>query len=149
MYLRGTGKAIAELPKNTDINVNIRVNGAGALDEIGGKIGGAIDDNLPEKKMPTIPPAKKPDKKDKPDRRETKATGGPVVAGRTYLVGENGPETLIMGATGGMVVPNQGNSTSNNTFNIYAAPGMDVQAIADAVSRRLGARANSRQRMAI
>jgi hypothetical protein len=154
MYLRGTGKAIADLPKNTDINVNIRVNGAGALDEIGGKIGGAIDDNLPEKKMPTIPPAKKPDKKDKPDRRETKATGGPVVAGRTYLVGENGPETLIMGASGGMVVPgkntsNTTNSTSNNTFNIYAAPGMDVQAIADAVSRRLGARANSRQRMAI
>jgi len=35
-----------------------------------------------------------------------KATGGPVSAGTTYLVGERGPELLRMGNQGGVVVPN-------------------------------------------
>jgi uncharacterized membrane-anchored protein YhcB (DUF1043 family) len=34
-----------------------------------------------------------------------RAAGGPVLAGRTYLVGENGPETVTMGANGN-VTPN-------------------------------------------
>lgn len=34
-----------------------------------------------------------------------KASGGPVVAGTTYLVGESGPELLTMG-TGGYITPN-------------------------------------------
>lgn len=36
-----------------------------------------------------------------------RANGGPVVAGRGYLVGENGPETFYPNATG-RVMPNQG-----------------------------------------
>jgi hypothetical protein len=35
-----------------------------------------------------------------------KAGGGPVDAGRSYLVGEKGPEILRMGSRGGHVVPN-------------------------------------------
>jgi phage-related minor tail protein len=37
-----------------------------------------------------------------------RAAGGPVFAGRTYLVGERGPELLRMGGRGGHVVPNAG-----------------------------------------
>jgi hypothetical protein len=35
-----------------------------------------------------------------------RAMGGPVSAGGAYLVGENGPEVLKMGATPGFVIPN-------------------------------------------
>jgi tape measure domain-containing protein len=35
-----------------------------------------------------------------------RASGGPVLAGATYLVGERGPELLRMGAMGGSVTPN-------------------------------------------
>jgi cob(I)alamin adenosyltransferase len=38
---------------------------------------------------------------------EPRATGGPVVRGRTYLVGENGPEILTMGGTSGFITPTQ------------------------------------------
>jgi hypothetical protein len=46
-----------------------------------------------------------------------RAFGGPVSAGRTYLVGENGPELLRMGSQAGVVIPNhqiaaQGRSTT-------------------------------------
>ena len=35
----------------------------------------------------------------------TRASGGPVGAGRSYLVGENGPELLTMGSSNGYVSP--------------------------------------------
>lgn len=35
-----------------------------------------------------------------------RASGGPVAAGKTYLIGERGPELLTMGSTGGYVTPN-------------------------------------------
>jgi len=46
-----------------------------------------------------------------------RAFGGPVSAGRSYLVGENGPEILRMGNQAGVVIPNhqiaaQGRSTT-------------------------------------
>jgi len=34
--------------------------------------------------------------------------GGPVLPNRVYTVGEAGPETLVMGASGGHVIPNSG-----------------------------------------
>lgn len=41
-----------------------------------------------------------------------RASGGPVYAGQSYTVGEDGPETLIMGTSGaGYVVPNGGSAT--------------------------------------
>ena len=39
-----------------------------------------------------------------------RADGGPVMAGRNYLVGERGPEILRMGSQAGTVVPNGGAS---------------------------------------
>ena len=39
---------------------------------------------------------------------QKRAMGGPVSAGRTYLVGERGPETLVMGSRSGYVIPNGG-----------------------------------------
>lgn len=36
----------------------------------------------------------------------TRATGGPVVGGRTYLVGERGPELFRAPNSGGHIVPN-------------------------------------------
>ena len=51
-----------------------------------------------------------------------RASGGPVGANKTYLVGENGPELLRMGSSSGSVVPNSaigGNSvTMQQVFNI-------------------------------
>jgi hypothetical protein len=37
-----------------------------------------------------------------------RAVGGPVFAGQTYTVGEQGPETLVMGGSGGYVIPHSG-----------------------------------------
>lgn len=37
-----------------------------------------------------------------------RASGGPVIPGGVYTVGEQGPETLVMGSRGGYVVPNAG-----------------------------------------
>jgi hypothetical protein len=36
------------------------------------------------------------------------ASGGPVIPGGIYTVGEHGPETLVMGGAGGQVIPNGG-----------------------------------------
>lgn len=41
-----------------------------------------------------------------------RASGGPVLPGMRYNVGENGPETLVMGRQGGMVIPNRGGGSS-------------------------------------
>jgi hypothetical protein len=38
---------------------------------------------------------------------EARASGGPVLRNRTYLVGEQGPELLTMGATSGFITPTQ------------------------------------------
>lgn len=45
-----------------------------------------------------------------------RATGGPVFAGRSYTVGERGPETLVMGNASGRIVPNAG-ATMVYNFN--------------------------------
>lgn len=37
-----------------------------------------------------------------------RASGGPVLPNSIYTVGEAGPETLVMGPNGGMVIPNSG-----------------------------------------
>lgn len=42
----------------------------------------------------------------------SRASGGPVQAGKQYLVGEEGPEIIRMGNTGGTVVPNSQLGTS-------------------------------------
>jgi hypothetical protein len=55
-----------------------------------------------------------------------RATGGPVSAGRTYLVGEKGPE-LVVPSSSGTVVPNNKLGSTSNTYSITVnvAPGGD------------------------
>jgi TP901 family phage tail tape measure protein len=82
---------------------------------------------------------------------EARASGGPVLPGRPYLVGEQGPEIVTFGAAG-MVTPNHAlvdrrpplppresrGAPINASFTINAAPGMDPGAIARAVRDELG-----------
>lgn len=71
-----------------------------------------------------------------------RANGGPVSAGKRYLVGERGPE-IFAPRTSGQIIPNGGGSRSDNrTFNvtINAAPGMSERTLADLVIARLNGR---------
>jgi hypothetical protein len=60
-----------------------------------------------------------------PAYRGGKAGGGMVVPGGIYTVGEKGPETLVMGSSGGTVIPNGGGGQSgggtNVTVNVYGS----------------------------
>ena len=61
-----------------------------------------------------------------------RALGGDVAPGGTYLVGENGPEYLKMGATGGTVIPNHALAGTTNYFitnQIKADPNGFVQSL--------------------
>jgi hypothetical protein len=56
-----------------------------------------------------------------------RASGGPVVSGTTYLVGENGPE-LFTSSTSGTIIPNgalKGAGGSSNTINITVNGAID------------------------
>lgn len=55
---------------------------------------------------------------------EARADGGPVAAGRRYLVGERGPEMFVP-QQDGTIVPNGGNAT-HNTYNVYVTGGGDA-----------------------
>lgn len=60
------------------------------------------------------------------DRR---ASGGPVMAGQAYTVGENGPETLVMGGGSGTIVPNGGMGVT--------IQGVSASQMADMIDREL------------
>lgn len=62
-----------------------------------------------------------------------KAAGGAVAAGGAYTVGENGPETLVMGDASGTIVPNGG---ASQKFVVQFQPNIVIssQAIANADS---------------
>lgn len=66
-----------------------------------------------------------------------RASGGPVVAGKTYLVGERGPE-LFTPSTSGTIIPNHftGGGNVSVTVNVDATGG-DVSSNAD-FGKRLG-----------
>jgi uncharacterized coiled-coil protein SlyX len=75
-----------------------------------------------------------------PGSQGARASGGPVFAGNAYLVGEQGPEVVVMGGNG-TVIPN--NSLGGNTINItVTAGGMNGrrigQQIATEVTNALG-----------
>jgi hypothetical protein len=57
-----------------------------------------------------------------------RAMGGPVSAGTTYLVGENGPE-LFTSATSGTIIPNN-KMGSGNTINITVNGALDSEGTA-------------------
>lgn len=60
-----------------------------------------------------------------------KASGGPVQAGAAYTVGENGPETLVMGGSGGTILPA---GAGGSGFTIQ---GVSAGQIADMVDREM------------
>lgn len=59
-----------------------------------------------------------------------RAMGGPVTAGRPYLVGERGPEIFVPGRTGGIVPNGQmgGSVTVNQTINLTTGVSQTVRA---------------------
>jgi hypothetical protein len=70
-----------------------------------------------------------------------KAKGGPVSQGKTYLVGEKGPE-FFQAPTSGNITPNNQLSSVNTggsspVVNVYPAQGMDEVELAHNVSRQL------------
>ena len=71
-----------------------------------------------------------------------RATGGPVLPGMTYLVGEQGPEMLLMGANGGFVVPSanpngDGGGGSGNGSPVVIQLNLDGRVIAQIVDEHL------------
>lgn len=57
-----------------------------------------------------------------------KASGGPVLAGQSYLVGERGPEILTMGGSNGMITPNNAiGGGTQVTYNINAVDAPSFQ----------------------
>lgn len=69
------------------------------------------------------------------------ATGGPVAAGQTILVGEAGPEYLTMGRQSGFVTPNAARSASgaNVTINVTAPQGQDPYTWGQAIVKAIKA----------
>jgi hypothetical protein len=55
-----------------------------------------------------------------------RAEGGPVSAGKSYLVGEEGPE-IVKFTQNGYVVPNSQIASTNNSSNITFAPNLIIQ----------------------
>ena len=73
-----------------------------------------------------------------------RAAGGPVSAGKNYLVGERGPE-IFSPSSSGSIIPNHRTgsvSNDNRTINITvnASPGMNERTLADLVLARLDGR---------
>jgi hypothetical protein len=76
-----------------------------------------------------------------------RASGGPVVPGGLYTVGEEGPETLVMGARGGVIIPASGGGGGGSSRGGGGGAGggqvvelvinLDGAAIARVVDRRL------------
>jgi hypothetical protein len=58
-----------------------------------------------------------------------RASGGPVSAGTTYLVGENGPE-LFTSSTSGTIIPNNAMGGGGSTFNITVNGAIDSEGTA-------------------
>lgn len=63
-------------------------------------------------------------------------TGGPVMSGQSYVVGEHGPEVFTPATTGNITANNRIGAGSP-TINVYTLPGQSPQAIAAAVVAQL------------
>lgn len=78
-----------------------------------------------------------------------RASGGPVSAGKAYLVGERGPE-LFSPASSGAIVPNHALGGDNITVNVHVDSRTDAaevrRAVQQGVSQSLGMALESRQR---
>jgi hypothetical protein len=74
---------------------------------------------------------------DTPKPGAKRAAGGPVAAGQTYLVGEQGPEVLTMGNTSGHITPNHqlGRGAAGAPMVINITTGADPQAVIAAIKQ--------------
>ncbi len=75
-----------------------------------------------------------------------RASGGPVLPGGTYTVGERGPETLVMGGAGGMVIPGAGTSGGHGhgvtviiQGGIFMDHGPSIDLLTNKIAQRLAA----------
>jgi hypothetical protein len=77
----------------------------------------------------------------KPKVKGRRATGGPVSAGGTYVVGERGPELLTMGSSEGVITPNHALGGGGNTYivNLTAPDGKDPYAFGQAIVKAIKA----------
>ena len=66
-----------------------------------------------------------------------RASGGPVSAGQSYLVGERGPEMFTPGQSGG-ITPHGTGSVTINMNGIYAGDGPSLDRLANMIALRLG-----------
>lgn len=65
-----------------------------------------------------------------------RAVGGPVSAGQTYLVGEQGPELLHMGSSSGNITPNH-KLGNNSTPTIHQTINIDARGAEQGVESRI------------
>ncbi|GJL93416.1 hypothetical protein [Hyphococcus sp.] len=63
-----------------------------------------------------------------------RAAGGPVSAGKSYIVGENGPEMFSPGVAG-VITPNGGGSGGGLTVNVYNSFPITVESVKAVVER--------------
>lgn len=66
-----------------------------------------------------------------------RAAGGPVSGGKTYLVGENGPELFSPG-TNGMIIPNGGSGTPFQASGAPAAGSTGARALQNILAEAIG-----------
>jgi hypothetical protein len=67
---------------------------------------------------------------------EARASGGPVSAGRTYMVGEQGPELLRLQGSNGVITPNSRSAAQQSTGPTYNVYGYPDEATLRALERR-------------
>lgn len=76
--------------------------------------------------------------------RPRRASGGPVSAGRSYLVGERGPEILTMGSTNGNITPNRELGAGGDVYEIHVQLADEVTKVIRLTNRDLKRRARAR-----
>jgi TP901 family phage tail tape measure protein len=92
-------------------------------------------------RMPSLPPFLGGGQKPTQPVAGARADGGPVTAGKRYLVGEKGPELFTPGASGS-ITPNGGSGSGARAGNIVVSPtfnisGADPKEIAQKVMSQL------------
>jgi hypothetical protein len=73
-----------------------------------------------------------------------RASGGPVSARGSYLVGERGPELLTMGSTGGRITPNRDLQAGGDVYELHVDLGNAVKQVIRFTNRDLKRRAGAR-----
>jgi hypothetical protein len=117
------------------------VSGAEAAKKKADALAGAIK-LLPNYKTITIQYTQTGVNLTTPSSAGRRASGGPVVAGRSYLVGEEGPELLTMGATGGHVTNAKQTAAALSQGDTYVYVSIDGQQLQGRIDKTV--RTNNR-----